>query len=52
MGIIQNSPQNKGLVKKKTRQWHCTLVASGGFDAGEHTTRIRESAPVCTYLLV
>jgi hypothetical protein len=25
MGIIQNSPQNKGLVKKKTRQWHCTL---------------------------
>jgi hypothetical protein len=26
--------------------------ASGGFDAGEHTTRIRESAPVHSYLVV
>jgi hypothetical protein len=51
MGIRYNSPQEKRLVKNKTMDSGLHAWASDDFDAGTDTTRIRESAPVRSYLI-
>src|ERR1700694_311470 len=50
-GHYYNSPQNKRAVKKKTMNSELHAWASDDFDAGTDTTRIRESAPVSSYLV-
>src|SRR3979411_1933919 len=50
VGIRYNTPQEERVVKKKTMNSELHAWASDNFDAGTHTTRIRESAPVSSYL--
>src|SRR6266480_1025055 len=51
MGIRYNSPHEEKVVKNKTMDSELHAWASDKFDAGTDTTRIRESAPVWSYLL-
>ncbi|MGH7485876.1 MAG: hypothetical protein ACREMY_09785, partial [bacterium] len=52
IGIRYNSPLGEMVVKNKTMESRLHAWAPDGFDAGRHTTRIRESAPVLGYLLL